>query len=366
MFVAVPEQEIQSRWDILQQKLKDTHYDAMLIPLGVNFTYYFKKEGKPSERLTIGVISRDSDPFIVTPSFERSNLAGSTGLDDIAVWEETESPYKVAAKEFKDRGIGKNLVVDPHLWYVETQMLAKAGKFEFSSGHEIIYDQRSVKSEWEISQLQAAAKASSQGILNAIPQLKVGMSELEYLKIVQSEMSALSGSSLAFGLIQFGEHSAIPHGMPSGKRLENDRVVLMDCGTPVNGYQGDITITIPFGKPKDFEKIYEIVYAANRAAFDADKAGMIPSELDAVARNYITEKGYGEYFTHRLGHGLGLEVHETPYIVGTNSTPLKDGNCHTIEPGIYMPGKFGVRIEDDVLVTAKGAELLYETPRHNF
>ena len=140
----------------------------------------------------------------------------------------------------------------------------------------------------------------------------------------------------------------------------------MDCGTPVNGYQGDITITIPFGKPTDFEKIYEIVFEANRAAFDSDKEEMIPAELDAVARNYITKKGYGDYFTHRLGHGLGLEVHETPYIVATNKTPLVSGNCHTIEPGIYRPGKFGIRIEDDVLVTKNGAKLLFETPRHNF
>jgi Xaa-Pro dipeptidase len=364
--VVVPEQEIKSRWDILQQKLKDNDYDAILIPLGVNFTYYFKKIGKPSERLTLGVISKDSDPFIVTPSFERSNIEGSTGVEDIAVWEETGSPYKTTAKEFESRGIRKNLVVDPHLWFVEIEMLKKAGGFQFSSGHEIIYDQRSVKSEWEIQQLQAATKASSNGILNAIPHLKVGMSELEYLKIVQSEMSALSGSSLAFGLIQFGAHSAIPHRMPSGKKLENDVAVLMDCGTPVNGYQGDITITIPFGKPKGFEEIYEIVYEANRAAFDADREGMIPAELDAVARDHITEKGFGEYFTHRLGHGIGLEVHETPYIVGTNSTPLKSGNCHTIEPGIYRPGKFGIRIEDDVWVTKNGAERLYDTPRHNF
>ncbi|MCE7735679.1 MAG: aminopeptidase P family protein [Candidatus Heimdallarchaeota archaeon] len=364
--MAIPDQELKSRWDNLQQKLNQNNYDAALIPLGVNFTYYFKKEARPSERLTLGILSKDSDPFIITPSFEKSNLSRSTGLDDIAVWEEIESPYKKVAKEFEDRGIGKNVIVDPHLWYVEVEMLKNAGDFQVTSGHDMIYEQRSVKSDWEITQLQAAAKASSHGILNAIPRLKVGMTEKEFLKIIQTEMSTLSGSSLAFGMVQYGENSAIPHGMPSDKKLQNDEVVLMDCGTPVNGYQGDITITIPFGKPKDFEKIYEIVYEANRFAFDADKEGMIAGELDGVARNHIALKGYGQYFTHRLGHGLGLEVHETPYIVATNSIPLKKNNCHTIEPGIYIPGKFGVRIEDDVRVTSTGAELLYETPRHNF
>lgn len=362
----IPKEEIKSRWSNLQSKLTENNYDAMIIPLGVNFLYYFNKQDHPSERLTIGIIPKEDEPFIITPSFERSNVEQSTGIDDISVWEETESPYDLVAKEFMDRKMGKNVVVDPHLWYVETEMLAKAGQFNFTSGHELIYKQRSVKSEWEIEQLQAAAKASSEGILNAIPYLKTGMTELEYMKIVQTEMSEISGSSAAFGLIQFDAHSAIPHAMPSGKKLHNDVVVLMDCGSPVNGYQGDITITVPFGKPTDFEKIYEIVYEANRAAFDADKEGMIPSELDAVARNHITEKGYGKHFTHRLGHGLGLEVHETPYIVATNNTPLVGGNCHTIEPGIYIPGKFGVRIEDDVHVTKSGAKLLFETPRHNF
>ena len=218
--MVLPKQEMQSRWDNLQERLKDSDYDAVLIPLGVNFTYYFKKEARPSERLTLGIISKNSDPFIITPSFEKSNLSKSTGLDDIAVWEETESPYKLTAKEFENRGIGKNVIVDPHLWFVEVEKMKKAGQFNVTSGHELIYEQRSIKSDWEITQLQAAAKASSEGILNAIPSLKVGMTEKEYLKIVQIEMSALSGSSLAFGLIQFGENSAIPHGMPSDKKLK--------------------------------------------------------------------------------------------------------------------------------------------------
>ena len=128
----------------------------------------------------------------------------------------------------------------------------------------------------------------------------------------------------------------------------------------------DITITVPFGKPREFAEIYEIVFEANRKALDADKEGMLPSKLDAIARDHIKSKGYGKYFPHRLGHGLGLEVHETPYIVATNQVPLIECNTHTIEPGVYIPGKFGIRIEDDVVVRKDDTNLLYETPRHNF
>lgn len=366
MELNIPLDEVKSRWDRTRDDLIKNHKNALIVPLGVNFGYYFGKESKPSERLILGIIPANEEVFIIAPSFEKSNIIKATGIEDVITWEETESPYKVTSKEFKERKIGSNLISDPHLWIIEAQKLEKELQIKIQSGHDIIDGIRMKKSEWEIRQLKAAAKASTEGILAAIPQLKVGITELEFQKIINRELTLQSGSNLSFGLIQFGENSAIPHSMPSHKKLHNDNVVLLDCGTPINGYQGDITITVPFGKPKDFQKIYDIVFEANRKALDADKEGMIPAELDGIARKHITEAGYGKYFTHRLGHGIGIEVHESPYIVGTNHSPLQEDNCHTIEPGIYIPGKFGVRIEDDVWVQKNKTVLLYETPRHNF
>lgn len=362
----VPTPELDRRRRDVKSRLDQNDLDALFIPLGIHFEYLFGKRGLPSERLLAGIIPRDSDPFIISPSFERSNVHRGTGFDDIAVWEETESPYKVVAKEFTDRGIKGSVGVDPKLWILEIERLRAASSLIFKSSHTLLDELRSIKSEWEITQLQAAAKASTEGILAAIPELKQGISEKEFLKIVQHEMRQRSGSEEAFGLIQFGSNSALPHGIPSDRKLQNDQVALLDCGTPVNGYQGDITITVPFGHPKDYKEIYEIVFEANRMAFDAEKAGVKPSELDSIARNHIESKGYGPYFTHRLGHGIGMEVHETPYIVGSNQIPLVAGNCNSIEPGIYIPDKFGVRIEDDVWCKTNSAERLFDTPRHNF
>jgi Xaa-Pro dipeptidase len=362
----IPKNEILERWRRVKLGLEKNDFDALLVPLGIYFNYLFGKQGQPSERLIAGIISKSGDPFIVAPSFEETNIQISTGVDDIAIWSETESPYELVAHEFKERKIEGNIAIDPKLWAIEREKLITSTNYNFSSAHKMLEEIRSKKSVWEIEQLQKAAQASSEGILNAIPQLTLGISEKKFLRVVHKEMTELSGSPLAFGLVQFGENSAIPHGMPSEKKLKNDEVVLIDCGTPVNGYQGDITITIPFGKPNGFEEIYEIVYDANRKAFDFDKPGIIPAELDKVARDHIESKGYGKYFTHRLGHGIGLEVHETPYIVGNNTVPLVEGNCHTIEPGIYIPGKYGIRVEDDVFLTSSSAQRLFDTPRHNF
>ncbi len=362
----VPESEIHKRWAFVKSELEANGKDALIVPLGVHFHYFFRKEGLPSERLIAGIIPKDEDPFIIAPAFEQSNIEINTGIEDVVIWEETESPYKILANELERRNIGNKLIADPKLWLIEVEKIQKTIGSKLTSAHEILSNLRSVKSEWELKQMQLASKYSAEGILAAIPQLTSGMSETQFRDIVVQEMSNRSGNPPSFAIIQFGRNSAIPHGMPSAKRLHDDEVVLIDAGTSVNGYHGDITITVPFGKPPEFENIYEIVFEANRRAFEADKEGMLPADVDAVARSYIIEKGYGKYFTHRLGHGLGLEVHEPPYIVSNNKKPLVTGNTHTIEPGIYLPGKFGVRIEDNVIVGKNRVKYIYEPTRHNW
>lgn len=350
----------------IRRELENLNLDALLVPLGINFYYLFGKQGMPSERIIAGILPRDGDPFLLSPSFEKSNMQLSTGMEDIVVWEETDNAYSILGKEFNDRDIGNNIGVDPKLWVVEKERIEKHSKRNLESVGQILNDQRMVKSDWELNQMREATKSSADGILNALKELRKGITEIEFAHIVSTKMAELSGNPSSFVAIQFGENTAIPHGKPTDRKLQNDEVVLVDAGTSVKGYQGDITITVPFGEPRDFKKIYEIVYDANREAFDADKEGIPANELDSIARGHISKKGYGRYFTHRLGHGIGLEVHEEPYIVASNPEKLISGNCHTIEPGIYIPGKFGVRIEDDVLVTKSGAELLYNTPRYNF
>ena len=366
MITDIPQKELETRRQAIVKDLTDLSLDALLIPLGINFYYLFGKQGMPTERIITGVIPTEGDPFILSPSFERSNIEISTGLEDIAIWKETDNAYAILNREFNDRNIGKNIGVDPKLWIVEKERIEKYSKRHLTSVGHILDKHRMVKSSWELKQLREATKSSAKGILNALKELYAGITEKEFASIVNSKMTELSNNPPSFTAIQFGENSAIPHGRPTDRRLKNNEVVLVDAGTSVNGYQGDITITIPFGEPKDFNNIYEIVFEANRKAFEANMEGVAASELDQVARDHIDKKGYAKYFTHRLGHGIGLEVHEEPYIVASNHEKLLSGNCHTIEPGIYIPGKFGVRIEDDVLVTKTGAELLFNTPRHNF
>jgi len=158
-----------------------------------------------------------------------------------------------------------------------------------------------------------------------------------------------------FSLVQFGENSALPHYYGGERRLRRNDVILIDAGGTLDNYWGDITITCVFGEASTrFKDIFDIVYNANRLGKEAVEQNKLPSEIDAVTRNYIQQKGFGDFFTHRTGHGLGLEVHEHPYIVGNNENALVHGNVFTIEPGIYIPGDFGVRIEDDVVKTSTG------------
>ena len=191
------------------------------------------------------------------------------------------------------------------------------------------------------------------------------MSELEIVAEIEYEMKKKGVEKMSFATtVLAGAKAALPHGTPDQTKVKKGDFVLFDLGVVYNGYCSDITRTVAFGDVrKEHKKVYETVLNAQMAAVDAVKPGMTCSELDKVARNIIQEAGYGEYFTHRLGHGLGISIHEYPSVTETNNLTLKEGMVFTIEPGIYIPGQVGVRIEDDVVVTKTGREVLTKFPK---
>jgi Xaa-Pro dipeptidase len=208
-----------------------------------------------------------------------------------------------------------------------------------------------VKTGEEQGFIREAARRTNLAIDATHKRLRKGTTESEVSRILDQEFARLGVRG--GGLVQFGPSAALPHGGPGHRRLARGDVVLIDCGCKVRGYSSDVTRTVAFGPPSDeVRKVYEAVDRAQLAGIEALKAGVTGEEVDRAARRVIEAAGYGSYFTHRLGHGLGMDGHEHPYLVRGNTKPLAAGNTVTVEPGIYIPEKFGVRIEDDYAVEA--------------
>jgi Xaa-Pro dipeptidase len=220
---------------------------------------------------------------------------------------------------------------------------------------------RMIKSPEEQAFIRDAAKRTNLAIEGTHKRMRAGMSESEVARILEEEFT--NRGARGGGLVQFGPSSAFPHGAPAERRLSRGDAVLIDCGCRIRGYSSDITRTVSFGPASDeFRKVYATVDRAQMAGIEALKAGAAGEDVDRAARKVIEDAGYGKYFTHRLGHGLGMDGHEQPYLVHGNRNPLAAGNVETIEPGIYIPDRFGVRIEDDYAVEASGAKSLSVRP----
>ena len=217
---------------------------------------------------------------------------------------------------------------------------------------------RVIKSPEEIALIRRAIAITQDAMAATFAQLTVGTTEVDVSHVLSREMQQRGAPG--GGLVQFGPSSALPHGGPAGPKLEREMVVLIDCGCTVGGYQSDITRTIWFGDhPSDeFVKVFNVVHDAQTAAIELGRPGTPCQDMDRAARRVITAAGYGRFFTHRLGHGLGMDGHEPAYLVEGNRTPLEPGMVFTDEPGIYQLGKFGVRIEDDCTMTEHGVEVL--------
>ena len=240
-------------------------------------------------------------------------------------------------------------------YHTATLLSSAAGSSVSMQDATAVFDAlRMVKSPEERALIRDAANRTILAIEGSHRKLARGMTESELSAILEQEFRKLGVKG--GGLVQFGPSAALPHGAPGDRALERGDVVLIDAGCKVRGYTSDVTRTVCFGSPKDeVRKVYDAVDRAQRAGIEALRAGASGEDVDKAARRVIDEAGYGAFFTHRLGHGLGMDGHEPPYLVRGNTVPLVAGNTVTVEPGIYLPGKFGVRIEDDFAVSASGA-----------
>jgi len=241
------------------------------------------------------------------------------------------------------------------------------GEFEAFDIDPLMMRLRSIKDDEEAACLRRAAEIVDIGIDAARDAINPGASEKYVSQEIERAIMAAGADYVPFNIVLSGPNAALPHGIPSERRIKAGELVLCDIGACYKGYFGDITRTIPAGRPSDaLVTAYDAVYRANEAGRRAARPGMTCEMLDAVCRKVIEDAGFGPQFIHRTGHGLGLEVHEEPYIVAGNKTEILPGMAFTIEPGVYIPGVGGVRIEDDVIITQDGTEILTRQPRELF
>lgn len=342
--MAISREAFGRRLETMRARLSSVPADALYATPSSNLYYLTGINFWRSERLTALLLFKDRDPVVLCPAFEEARLRGMSHVANIVGWSETEDPFSKAAALLP--ASAGTLAVEPSTAYedVERLIAARPGWKPVSAGS-LFAAQRMVKTEEELEVIRGAIAVAVPRFARAFASLSPGS--------VEADVSAAFGGD---NVVQFGESSALPHGASTTRRLAAGEAVLIDAWDKPEGYFYDITRSTFFGKPTDeYRKIWSIVLDAQSAGIEKAAPGVPCSEVDAAARRVIEKAGYGEYFTHRLGHGLGIDVHEPPYMVGDNATVLEPGMTFTSEPGIYLPGRFGVRIEDDVVVTSKGA-----------
>ena len=362
----ISEAEREQRRDSARRILRQLDFSAMLVEPGPNMTYFAGIEWGRSERLFAFLLPISGRPVVIAPAFEQQRAEDQVGgRFDIRVWQEDQNPEALIADTMRDLGIGTGrLAIDPSArTFVLTELALARPGLQFATAANVINRCRGVKSAHEIEIMKFANQTTLEAYRAAFRTLRVGMTQAELAQNVSSEMRKLGYQGGA--LVLFGESSAYPHGLPKPRSLEENQIVLVDGGLSVHGYQSDMTRTVVFGTPTaEMKKVFDVVHEAQARAVAFAAPGKMCGEVDAVARKVITDAGYGpDYrtFTHRLGHGIGLEGHEWPYLVRGSQVMLEPGMTFSDEPGIYQYGKFGIRLEDIMAITENGAEMMTPT-----
>jgi Xaa-Pro aminopeptidase len=353
----------------------DAGFDALLVGVGPDLRYLTGYEALPLERLTMLVIAPGDDPVrLVVPRLEEpAARAGSRTEIPIATWEETDDAHALVAKIVHDRaGAGAlRLGVSDRLWAFHLLQLQRAlPGAGFESATLALRSLRITKDPDEIALLRLAAQAADRVVAQIAGGRLVGRTEADVASEVRERLIAEGHDEALFAIVGSGPNSASPHHKASERVIQAGEPIVLDIGGTLSGYGSDITRTLwvtggeaEKGPDEEFRHLFGVLHAAQEKARGTVRPGVACESIDAAARDLISAEGYGEAFFHRTGHGIGLDGHEDPYLVAGNDEALAEGMAFSVEPGIYLAGRYGARIEDIVICGADGPIVLNEAPR---
>ncbi len=350
------------RIDTAREIMGRQNVDALFFEGGISLSYFTGVGWGRSERLFAMILPQKGEPAYIAPKFEESRAREQIGNAKLFVWQEHENPYIAVRTILSEHNIisGALGIEETTRYFVTSGISSACPGVELVSGTVVTAGCRSVKSAHEIELMQIADDITAEVYQAAVPKLKEGMTEREFATIISRQFADYGVGGGA--LVLFGQASAYPHGIEKQHTLRENDVVLIDGGCSVEGYASDVTRTTVFGKPTDkMLSVFDVVRRAQSAALAAAKPGVAAEAIDAAARTIIVSAGYGpnySYFTHRLGHGIGMDGHEWYYLVPGNKRSVVAGNMFSNEPGVYIPGEFGIRLEDELLITEGGSKLL--------
>lgn len=359
-----------ARIEKAQRLMAENDIDAILLEPGSAMLYFTGVEWWRSERLTAAVIPREGEIGFVTPFFEEPSVRESMSFgEDVRPWHEHENPFERVISILKDRGIesGRIGLEETVRYFVPTGLKEASSDYELVPALPVTLGCRLYKSAHELALMKKANEVTLTAYAHVWPQVEAGMTPADIEEIMGKAQQELGGSS-PWHLILMGEASAYPHGSGQAQRLEKGGVLLMDCGCAVHGYQSDISRTFVLGEPGEKQReVWNTVKRGQEIAFEAAQPGKPAGSVDDAVRAYYESLGYGPGYktpglSHRTGHGIGMDGHERVNFVHGETTPLAPGMCFSNEPGIYIFGAFGVRLEDCLYMTESGPAWFTEPP----
>jgi len=351
--------------------MRQSGIGAVLVEAGPSLDYYTGIQWWRSERLTGAVIPAEGEPIIVTPFFEAPSIKEMLAVPaEVRTWQEDEEPLKLVADFLRERRVATLPVAfeETNRFFLENRLKQQLPGVQIVSANPVVRAQRMIKSPAELALMQAAADVMIASLRYAGERTREGMAPADIDALIAAAQKRLGGSYDG-GLILLGEAAAYPHGSHKPQVVKRGEVVLMDCTCSVHGYQADITRTFVFGGSPSAEvrKVWDQVHRGQQIAMAAAKLGAPAGSVDDAVRRTYESWGYGPGYklpgtSHRTGHGIGMEVHEPVNLVHGETTPLAAGMCFSNEPGIYIPGKFGVRLEDCFHMTESGPKFFTTPP----
>ena len=338
-------------------------WGGLLVESGSTLEYFTGAQWRRSERTTAAIIPTTGEPIIVCPFFEAPSVRETLVLGEVRTWDEADSPFEVLAGALRDRGgAGKPLAVEGTTRFFVLDGVRRAAGVEIVSGDAVVRACRLHKSPAELALMQTANDVTIAALREVHGAVRAGMTTADIAALMDAATKALGGDG-EFSLVLLNEASAFPHGSKQSQAVREGSVILMDCGCAVHGYQSDISRTWIQGAPTPKQrKVWNTVKRGQEIALETAKIGVPAGAIDDAVRRYYESEGWGPGYrlpglSHRTGHGIGLDGHEDAYLVHGDTTPLEPGMCFSDEPGLYIPGEFGIRLEDCWHVTQDGPKL---------